>query len=176
MRGAEDKMLQVGGSGDRPGPAGATLEQGSGRVRPRAAWQALACVLCVAALLRVWNYPSPAEVRDCDEIGYLTTGLQLWEGIIPGYKHTPDGPQTWWVWMYAASRSVASWFSSDSEDLEGSWKLRPFLEIDRALFESYADLTTLHRIVLLIQFLVSLGAFMRDSGSAFRAGASAPQS
>jgi hypothetical protein len=47
----------------------------------------LLAILAVGALLRAWNFPRFHEVRDVDEIGYISGGLVLWEGMIPGF-HT----------------------------------------------------------------------------------------
>ena len=127
------------------------VSPGSGQVR----W-ALALLLGVAAAVRVFNFPVHQEVRDCDEIAYLTSGLILWEGMTPGLKHTPAGPQTWVGWLYAAALSGHDLLTGGAEQAGESWKIRPFLAVDSALFASYANPVPLRQLMLTLQALLAL--------------------
>jgi hypothetical protein len=133
----------------------------SGRVR----W-ALALILGAAGLLRLLNFPSQQALRDCDEIAYLTGGLALWEGMAPGLKHTPAGPQTWVGWLFAAALSAHDLVVADPEQCGESWKTRPFLAVDSALFALYANPVPLRQFMLALQFLIALAGVY----AAFRLG------
>jgi hypothetical protein len=51
----------------------------------------LLVVLAMGALVRAWNFPRYHEVRDMDETGYMSSGLVLWEGMIPGFHASQPG-------------------------------------------------------------------------------------
>ena len=89
---------------------------------------------------------------------YVPNGLLAWEGIAPGMRTGPAGPQTWIGWFYAAGRS--GW-----ELLRQQWSgqkiplvLRPFTAVEQALFKTYEDLSGLRQLLLWISLIISLAA------------------
>lgn len=117
----------------------------------------LIALLVCATLLRAWAFPSYEELRDGDEVGYVTGGLMAWEGLLPGWRAVPAGPQTWTGWIFIAGRST--W--EGSQLAKGvPLVLKPFVAIDRALFDTYADLGFLKALMLGISLLVSLAAVL----------------
>jgi len=108
-----------------------------------------------AALLRLWIFPSSDELRDPDEIGYVTGGLVAWEGILPGWRSVPAGPQTWMGWVYVGARSAYELMSLARAHTAPT-VLMPFMAVDRALFRTYEDLGGLRELMLWTSFLVSL--------------------
>jgi hypothetical protein len=127
----------------------------------------LLAILAVGALLRAWNFPRFHEVRDVDEIGYMSSGLVLWEGMIPGFHASPAGPQTWLSWAYAAGKS--SWYlvHPTGAIAAAPSKVRPLLAIDAALFDIYQDMAPLHRYMVAISFVIAMGGIY----GAYRLGA-----
>ena len=122
------------------------------------AWpgKALPIVLVIlAALLRIWNLPAPQEVRDWDEIGYVTDGLVAWEGLSPGWRVVPAGPQTWVGCFYAAGRSGWELLRSPRGPAV-PLVLKPYMAIDQALFKTYEDLSGLRQLLLWISLVVAL--------------------
>lgn len=112
-------------------------------------------LLMLAALLRIWNLPDRQEVRDWDEIGYVTDGLVAWEGISPGWGSVPAGPQTWIGWFYAAGRS--GWeMPRPQGGATVPLVLKPYMAIDQALFKTYEDLSGLRQLLLWISLVVAL--------------------
>ena len=117
----------------------------------------MVAVLAIGALLRAWNFPSFHEVRDVDDIGYLSSGLVLWEGMVPGYHASPSGPQTWLVWLYAATKSGVYLIHPTPTIAGAPVQVRPMLAVDAALFDIYQDMAPLHRFILVTTFLISIG-------------------
>jgi hypothetical protein len=139
------------------------------RLGPRALLGIL--VLSLAFGLRIWNFPDPYEVRSTDEVGYLSGGLLLWEGITPGFKMAPAAPLTWLGWGYAAILSGKYFWASRGSGEGSSFFLRPFYAIDSALFDLYRDLTILRRGVLWLGLGLSLlGVAAACASGFFRAG------
>ncbi len=120
-------------------------------------------VLLIAAGFRLANFPHRYEVRDMDETGYLAGGLVLWEGITPGIRVAPAAPQTWVTWLYAASRSAVAMARPDPVTRAVALPARPFVVVDRVLFDAYQDLSGLRRLMLAVTVVVAVvgtyGAF-----------------
>lgn len=112
-------------------------------------------LVTLAALLRIWNLPDLREMRDPDELVYVPNGLMAWEGLPPGMRTGPAGPQTWIGWFYAAGRS--GW---ELLRPQGAQKvplvLKPFMAIEQALFKTYEDLSGLRQLLLWISLLVGV--------------------
>ena len=137
---------------------------------PKNHW-ALGFLLLCALGLRVWNFPELYHVRSYDEIGYLSGGLLLWEGITPGFKMSPAGPGTWLVWGYAAGLSTKHLFFPEKREKPEPFPLRPYMAVDSALFELYRDLAPLRQGIVIVSILVSLwGVGAAFQMGAFRAG------
>jgi len=124
----------------------------------RTTWLTIVGWLAVAAALRLANFPGPRELRDEDEIRYATSGLQLFEGLPPGMKATPNGPQTWLGAAYAALQSTHLFARPPAEWGAAPAQVRFFLAADRALFDSYRDIAGLRTFLLVWQLIVSLAA------------------
>lgn len=114
--------------------------------------------VAVAASLRLANFPGPHELRDEDEIRYATSGLQLFEGLPPGMKSTPNGPQTWfgaafvtWQTIHMFANPPAEWGASPAQ-------VRFFLAADQSLFDTYRDVAGLRTYLLIWQLALSLMA------------------
>src|ERR1041385_4517971 len=123
----------------------------------------LLLLLIVAAAIRIWPMPFLHELRNGDEAGYVSGGLVAWEGMLPGWRAVPAGPQTWigWVWMAARSALDLVKQPHDKPQL-----LKPFLAVDQALFDTYADLGGLRQFMLWI----SLGVVMMGVFAGYRLG------
>jgi hypothetical protein len=133
-------------------------------LRQRAVMVTLCVLVAVAAGLLLWNFPHRYEVRDVDEIGYLQCGLELLEGLTPSYSRTPAGPFVWLSWGWGAGLTAQYLLSPSAEELQAPAKLRPYVAINHALFDTYRDLSGLRLFVLtlmLIAFLAAVvGGFM----------------
>jgi hypothetical protein len=143
-------------------PEGAVvLAPARGRV-----WENITFWLCIllAAALRLAIFPHGHSPVYTDEANYLTDGLNLIEGIVPGNKYAPAGPTTWFTAVYAGIGTVVTWFSN-SADLSGfSGLLRPVAALEATLFHIYADMATLRLAVVALTValtLVSVGAMYR---------------
>lgn len=138
---------------------------------PRFAWAdggfrklgPLLLILFIAAAIRIWSLPSRNEIRDGDEIGYVTDGLVAWEGMLPGWRAVPAGPQTWIGWFWIATRSAWDFVKQPSSTPS---VLKPFVAIDQALFDTYADPGALRQLIL----WVSIGIAMVGVAAAYRLG------
>ncbi len=123
-----------------------------------------AIAVIVALLLRLAIFPGSGSPPQSDEIGYLTDGLLVAEGITPGYKFVPAAPTTWLSAGYAAAAGLLQLASNDADVAGASPALRPIAGLDRALFDIYSDLTPLHMFVaacLLALCLAGIGAAAR---------------
>lgn len=104
----------------------------------------------VALALRVVAACSDNLAAMTDQVGYLTDGLLLLEGLELGYKHTPNAVMNWLVFLYAGAQTAAAW-------LGGGWDpsvpplLRPLLALERVLFVNYADLGDLRHMIVILQ-------------------------
>src|SRR6266567_3766678 len=123
----------------------------------------LLLLLSVAAAIRIWTMPSLHEIRDGDELGYVSGGLVAWEGMLPGWRAVPAGPQTWVGWLWMAARSA---LDLANQPHDRPTLLKPFMAIDHALFETYADLGALRQLMLWI----SLGIVMIGVLGGYRLG------
>src|SRR5277367_1593649 len=72
----------------------------------RAERRCLLIIVVLAALLRLVMFPHPDEMRNVDEPGYLMGSLALLEGLPPGFKAAPAGPNTWVGWIAAGTESA----------------------------------------------------------------------
>lgn len=138
---------------------------------PRFAWAVgdfrkqapLLFILFLAAAIRIWALPSRHEIRDGDEIGYVSGGLVAWEGMLPGWRAVPAGPQTWTGWLWIATRSAWDYVKQPSGT---PIVLKPFAAIDQALFDTYADPGPLRQLILWI----SIGIALAGVAAAYRLG------
>lgn len=136
-------MASVGGSQSSPG-----------FLRGNAA---LIILLIGAAIIRIWCFPGRDELRDGDEIGYVTDGVVAWEGILPGWKAVPAGPQAWISWLYTAGRSA--WEVVHPPKGPPPPKIvKPFMAIERALCGIYEDLGPLRRVFLWFSLALAMCA------------------
>src|SRR5665213_3388298 len=92
----------------------------------------LAAVIVVAMVLRIWDWPGRYEVRNVDEAGYLYGSLALVEGITPGYKPSPAGPQIWLGWAIAEIDTVRHFVHPPLSQPKVAVAVRPFLAMDHA--------------------------------------------
>ena len=125
----------------------------------------LIVLLILAALFRIWIFPSRGEIRDGDEMAYMTGGLVAWEGMLPGMRAVPAGPQTWIGWLYVAGRSGLEMVHLlRAEGVPAMMK--PYIAIDQALFRTYEDIGGLRVLML----WVSLGVALAGVYGGFRLG------
>src|ERR1051325_652240 len=128
---------------------------------PRFAWAVgdfrkqapLLFILFIAVAIRIWVLPSRNEIRDGDEIGYVTDGLVAWEGMLPGWRAVPAGPQTWVGWFWIATRSAWDFVKQPSTT---PTVLKPFTAIDQALFDTYVDPGPLRQLILWISIAIAM--------------------
>lgn len=125
-------------------------------VNPRLMILALCLLVATAVGLQLGNFPHQYEVRDVDEAGYLQGGLQLLEGLTPGYKVTPAGPLTWMGWLWGASLSAKYLVAPTAEESGKPLVLRPYIAVNHALFDTYRDLSHLRYFVLTMLLIVSV--------------------
>ena len=76
-----------------------------------------------------------------DEVGYLQGSLALFEGITPGYKAAPAGPQFWLGWMYTGAVAAENLVSPPPDIASEPALLRAMACVDRALWSLYRDLS-----------------------------------
>ncbi len=115
-------------------------------------------ILIVAAGLRVAHFPATNEVRDDDDLRYAISGLQLFEGLPPGMKATPNGPQTWLTAGFVAVRAAISFVRPPEDWGSIPAPVRFYFAVDKALFDTYADLSGLRFFLLPWQIIVTLAA------------------
>jgi len=116
----------------------------------------LITLVVLAAGIRLLNMPALHELRDCDEIVYTSSGLVALEGMVPTTKASPAGPQTWIQCIYGAvnfAREVIH--PSTGGGVPLSWKIRPFVAMDNALFAIYSDISPLCRTMVLISIVLA---------------------
>lgn len=121
---------------------------------------ALFVILLLAVALRLLHWPALHEVRDSDELGYSWGSLQLLEGNLPGIHYAPAGPQTWVGCGYEGIVSLRHLLVPDSEERATPHQLRPFLAVDRTLFEAYRDSGQLRQVWVLVSFICALGGLI----------------
>lgn len=111
-------------------------------------------VAAVALILRLFLVCDLTSIPESDEIGYLSDGLLLLEGLPPGYKHVPSAAITWLVTLYAALQVGIVWLFGTA-DSSIPPLLRPLAAMERVLFSYYADLSSLR--LLIVGFQTALG-------------------
>ncbi len=125
-------------------------------------------ILAVALLLRCLIFPHVDETRDIDEAGYLKGSLALLEGLPPGYKAAPAGPNFWLGWAYTGGVAAYHLFSPGPEERQVSIQVRPFVAIEHALFDQYRDLHRLRLLWISTQLILAMLA----TSTAYRMGLS----
>lgn len=113
-------------------------------------------ILLMALVLRALSFPARYEPRHSDEPGYLQSSLAVFEGIIPGFKSTPAGVQIWLGWGYVAVQSGLHFLNAPAEDRAAPMMIRPVLAMDRAVFETYRDLSSMRWFELICFNVVSI--------------------
>lgn len=116
----------------------------------------LAVLLVLGLVLRLAAWPDRGVAADCDEMGYLTCGVQMWEGVPASYKTGPNGPQTWAQWLYMASLTGKHFFLGDSQIRSAPWQSRAYLATDAALFDTYANQESIRQVMLALSAGISL--------------------
>jgi hypothetical protein len=124
----------------------------------------LLILLSVTLGLRIWNLPALHTLRDGDELGYLSDGLLLWEGMTPGFKMAPGGPLTWTTWSIVAFQSAKKLYALHFSEKRTPSILKPYIAVEQTLFDTYHDLAFLRRAILLViislTVLATWGAFL----------------
>ena len=110
----------------------------------------IAAIGLLALALRALAALGHSIVPATDEIGYLTDGLLLLEGLAPGYKHVPNAPIDWIVGVYAGAQTLVQWLTGGG-DPSVPPLLRPLTAMDRALFALYADMSGPRAVVVAVQ-------------------------
>jgi hypothetical protein len=127
-------------------------------LRARAAGAVIVGVGILALILRLILVIDLTSTPESDEIGYLSDGLLLLEGLPPGYKHVPSAAITWLVALYAGLQTGVAWLFGTA-DPSMPPLLRPLAAMERVLFEHYADLGSLRLLIVGLQTaLASLAA------------------
>jgi hypothetical protein len=121
-------------------------------------WAFPILLVALAAVLRIWNLPDFKEMRDGDELFYVPNGLLAWEGLAPGTRTVPAGPQTWIGWFYAGGRSGWELLRQLHEGPKMPLVLRPFMAVEQALFKTYEDLSGLRQLLLWVSLIIALAA------------------
>jgi hypothetical protein len=130
----------------------------------------LFAVLLLGILLRAMNFPSRYAILDMDETGYCQGSLQLLEGITPGNKAAPGGPLYWAGWGYAAGETARDFVHPTDAERRQAIAIRPFTALDRTLFENYRDISSLHRAMVMLNVILSLGGCAAAVGLGIRFG------
>jgi|GEM_PF-1066352 len=131
-------------------------------------WSRVACLtlLILGAALRMASMPHDDEFRDVDEQGYLKGSLLLVEGMTPSHKFSPAGPNTLLGWAVTMGRIGYTLAKPPAEIAAAPAALKPFLAIDRTLFDQHHDLNGLRRLWIISQLALTIVAI----GAAFRFG------
>jgi hypothetical protein len=124
-----------------------------GRMRDRR-WMLV--VLAAALVLRWWTWPHRYEIRDVDEPGYLSSSLVLVEGMAPGYKPSPAGPEIWLGWIWAQAHIAGALLHPNVA--HPPMQLRPFLAMNQGLFDLYHDLSGMRYLIAFANTLLLLAA------------------
>lgn len=104
----------------------------------------------LALLLRLFLITDLTSTPESDEIGYLSDGLLLLEGLAPGYKHVPSAPITWLVALYAGLQTGMAWLFGTT-DPSMPPLLKPLAAMERVLFGDYADFGSLRLLIVGLQ-------------------------
>lgn len=119
---------------------------------------AIALLLLLAMALRAWDFPPRYELRHMDETAYLAGSLHLLEGMVPPYKYSPGGPQTWAGWAYAGVQSAKYFFDPTAEERAVDARVRPFVATNHAIWDAYADMGPLRAVWVLVALPFALWA------------------
>ena len=112
----------------------------------------------LALILRLFLITDLTSTPESDEIGYLSDGLLLLEGLPPGYKHVPSAVITWLVALYAGLQTAVAWLLG-TVDPSMPPLLKPLAAMERVLFGDYADFGRLRLLIVGLQMaLGSLAA------------------
>ncbi len=136
--------------------AGDRIRNAPGKSRVASTVAVLVVVLSIGGVLRGFAFPSRYQLRNVDETGYLAGGAQLLEGMSPGYKAAPGGPQFWAEWACLASDTAGRLLWPDARERAVPWRVRPFIALDDALFANYRDLSHLHQFAVGFNVALSL--------------------
>jgi hypothetical protein len=117
----------------------------------------LPSLLAIALIVRLVHWPALHEVRDSDELGYAWGSLQLLEGNLPAIHYAPAGPQTWLGWAAGGCVFLKHLAFPDRHAAGMPPQLRPFVAMDRTLFDAYRDLGPLRQFWILVSFACSIG-------------------
>ncbi|HMB96816.1 MAG TPA: hypothetical protein VKK61_12310, partial [Tepidisphaeraceae bacterium] len=110
---------------------------------PFARIAAAVLVALISLLVQLANFPARHDLRYGDERAYIDGSLQLLEGLVPEYKYSPAGPQTWIGWAYAGIDSARYLFLPTPEEQAAPLQVRPFVAVNHALWDNYHDLSAL---------------------------------
>jgi hypothetical protein len=97
-------------------------------------------VALISLLIQLSNFPAKHDLRYGDEGGYTHGCLQLLEGMVPEYKYSPAGPQTWIGWAYGGIQSARYVLFPTSEERAVPLEVRPFVAVNHALWDNYYDM------------------------------------
>jgi hypothetical protein len=144
-------------------------ERSISTARGTKAFVTLAAVLLSAVLL-YFNYPERYEYRNIDETGYLNGSLELLEGITPGNGYAPAGPQIWLGCARVGAQAAKNMLRPNASERAQPLQVRPYSAINRALFDNYRDLTTLHTFIIRANIVLALFAVACAVGLGMRLG------
>jgi hypothetical protein len=131
-----------------------------GLVQRRGGRIVLLIILIAAVVLQVLNWPHRYEVRDGDEVGYLDSSLVLVEGIAPGFKPSPAGPQIWLGWTWAYARIAWNLIHPGPYHAHLPVAFRPFVAMNQALFSIYRDMSAFRQMEIAVNVAVVLIAVL----------------
>lgn len=106
----------------------------------------------LALVLRLCLIADLTSIPESDEIGYMVDGFLLIEGLTPGYKHVPGAAITWLAALWTGFQTLGTWLFVDQPSVPAL--LKPVMALERVLFETYADLDGLRRLVVTLQTLL----------------------
>lgn len=130
-------------------------------------------VVLVALGLRIVAWPQPGSVPQSDEIGYLTDGLLLLEGIPAGYKHSPNALTAWISAAYAAGLGLLATIDL-SIDAGLPLTIAAVSGFERAVFTVYSDFSALRNLIASITVALFVVAALSCSYAAWRRGGAVP--
>ena len=124
--------------------------------RPLTLRLALIGLLLLGVILRWAQFPKPGQPPQIDELGYMSGGLTLLEGITPGYKFAPAGPTTWLGWAYAGTEATKNLIMPGPEERAVPIQVRPFVAVNHALFDLYRDFSGLQHFIVIFNIVLSV--------------------
>ena len=105
-----------------------------------------------------------------DETGYCTGSALLLEGLTPGNKAAPGGPLMWAGWAYLGGETVWDLVHPSAAERGQSLAVRPFTAVDRVLFDTYRDISSLHRVLVVINGVLAVVAALAAAGLGWQLG------